>query len=326
MNIIFFGSPQYSCKVLNALISSKHEVLAVVTQNFKQSKHKKNKDTFVGRFASDNNLKVFRPPNLSNNNFLDIIRAYQADLFIIYAYGKILPIEIMSLATYGTINIHCSILPKWRGAAPIQRALLNDDHETGVTFFKIDQGLDTGEILKHYKYTIHDEDDSLILQTKLSDLASNKLIEILDDDISSLTYQLQDESLVSYAKKIKKEEAVINWNENCRTIFCKIRALVGWPVAETVLFGERLKIWKSSYIENKDEKIMSDAATNGNRTFHSNPGSIVNFTPDALSLAAIDGIVSIEKLQLPGKNIVSARDFYNSNSKLTSKIKSFLNK
>ncbi len=311
MNIIFFGSPQYSCKVLNTLISSQHNVLAVVTQDSKHNKYKKIKDTFVGKFASDNNIDVLRPSNLSDNNFLEKIKSYRADLFIIYAYGKILPLEVISLPKNGIINIHCSLLPKWRGAAPIQRALMNDDHDTGVTFFKIDEGLDTGKIIKYYDYTILDEDDSLILQTKLSDLASEKIIEILDTDIPYLRYQPQDNGLASYATKIKKDEAIIDWNESCRTIFCKIRALVGWPVAETQLFGERLKIWKSSYLNKKHQF---------------DTGSVVDFTSEALSIAAIDGIVNIEKLQLPGKNIVSARDFYNSNSNLTNKIKGFFNK
>lgn len=311
MNIIFFGSPQYSCKVLNTLISSKHKISAVVTQDFKQNKNKKIKDTFVGQFASDNNIDVLRPANLSDNSFRDKIKSYRADLFIIYAYGKILPLGIISLPSNGIINIHCSLLPKWRGAAPIQRALMNDDYNTGVTFFKIDEGLDSGKILKYYDYTILDEDDSLILQTKLSDLASEKIIEILNSDIQNLKYQAQDNSLASYATKIKKDEAVIDWNEPCRTIFCKIRALVGWPVAETQLYGERLKIWKSSYLNKK-------------HVFET--GSVVDFTSEALSIAAIDGIINIEKLQLPGKNIVTARDFYNSNSNLTNKIKGFFHK
>ena len=151
----------------------------------------------------------------------------------------------------------------------------------------------------------------MILQTKLSDLASEKIIEILNNDIQNLKYQTQDDSLASYATKIKKDEALIDWNEPCRTIFCKIRALVGWPVAETQLYGERLKIWKSSYLNKK-------------HVFET--GSVVDFTSEALSIAAIDGIINIEKLQLPGKNIVTARDFYNSNSNLTNKIKGFFHK
>lgn len=311
MNIIFFGSPQYSCKVLNTLKSHEHKLSAVVTQNFKKSRNKKEKDTPVGQFASSNNIEVLRPVNLSEKDFLQKIKSLKADLYIIYSYGKILPKELISFPRYGVINIHCSLLPKWRGAAPIQRALMNDDKKTGITFFKIDENLDTGEILKYYDFKIYDDDDSLTLQTKLSDLASGKLIELLDNDFLNLNNMIQDSSSATYAKKIKKEEAIINWDEPSRVIFCKIRALVGWPVAETELFGKRLKLWKSNYIK-KEHKFSS--------------GSVVGFTPEALSIASIDGVVNIEKLQIPGKSIVSARDLYNSNGDLTNKIKGYFNK
>ena len=152
MNIVFFGSPIYSSRVLSYLISSKHSVKAVVTQDVKKDKKRKVLKTPVGLFAEENNLHTLYPTNLCSPDFIADLGSLDADIFLIYAYGKILPTDIINIPKFGVINLHCSLLPRWRGAAPIQRALLNRDKVTGITFFKIDEHLDTGNIIASYEY------------------------------------------------------------------------------------------------------------------------------------------------------------------------------
>ena len=211
MNIIFFGSPSYSCKVLELLLASKHVVQTVVTQNFKNNRKTK---TPVGLLSESKSINTLYPPDLRDKKFIKILESYKADLYVIYAYGKILPPELISLPKYGVINIHCSLLPKWRGAAPIQRALQNGDLKTGVTFFKIDESLDTGAIIASYEYDIKDNDHALLLEDKLTQIAIDNLEEVFSLNSSSSDFIQQNESSASYAKKIHKAEAVINWNDD----------------------------------------------------------------------------------------------------------------
>ena len=308
MKIIFFGSPSYSCRVLESLLSSTNIVQAVITQNFKNNRVAK---TPVGLFGESKNINTLYPEDLSDIKLFDILQSYNADLYIIYAYGKILPSEIIALPKYGVINIHWSILPKWRGAAPIQRALQNGDSKTGVTFFKVDESLDTGAIISSHEYQIKDTDDSLALQDKLTQIAINKLEDAIELNLKASNFIDQKNLNASYAKKIQKSEAIINWHDSAEQIIRNIKALTGWPVAETELFEVRLKIWKGTAVE-----------YNGSDS----PGSIIKFNRDELCIVAGDGAVSIEKLQLPGKKVITARDLFNSNSSFVHKIKQYLGK
>ena len=308
MNIIFFGSPSYSCKVLESLLANKHVVQTVVTQNFKNNRRTK---TPVGLLSESKNINTLYPADLSDKKFIEILKSYNADLYIVYAYGKILPPELISLPKYGIINIHCSLLPKWRGAAPIQRALEKGDLKTGVTFFKIDESLDTGAIIASYEYDIKDNDHALLLENALTKIAVDHLEEVFVLNSNTSNFSQQKESSASYAKKIYKTEAVINWNDDACSICRKIRALTGGPVAETELFGIKLKVWRA-----KDVLYTGDKE----------PGTIIRFNYDELCIVSNNGAVSIEKLQLPGKNIISARDLFNSNSAFVCKIKQYLNK
>ncbi len=308
MNIIFFGSPSYSCKVLESLLANKHVVQTVVTQNFKNNRRTK---TPVGLLSESKNINTLYPADLSDKKFIETLKSYNADLYIVYAYGKILPPELISLPKCGVINIHCSLLPKWRGAAPIQRALEKGDLKTGVTFFKIDESLDTGAIIASYEYNIEENDHALLLEDKLTQIAVDHLEEVflLNSNLSSFIQQ--NEFSASYAKKIHKAEAIINWNHDPYSICCKIKSLTGGPIAETELFGIKLKVWKAKQVlyAGKEE-----------------PGAIIKFNYDELCIVANNGAVSIEKLQLPGKNIISARDLFNSNSAFVRKIKQYLRK
>jgi len=308
LNIIFFGSPSYSCKVLESLLANKHVVQTVVTQNFKNNRRTK---TPVGLLSESKNINTLYPADLGDKKFIETLKSYNADLYIVYAYGKILPPELISLPKYGVINIHCSLLPKWRGAAPIQRALQNGDQQTGVTFFKIDESLDTGEIISSYEYNIKDNDDALLLQDKLTQIAIDRLEEVISINLNSSKFTQQNESSVSYAKKIHKTEAIINWNDDPYLICSKIRALTAGPLAETELFGIKFKVWKARQVLYVGDK---------------KPGTLIKFNRNELCFSSNGGAVSIEKLQLPGKKVISARDLFNSNSSFVHKIKQYLDK
>ncbi len=308
MNIIFFGSPSYSCNVLKTLSTSQHNIAAVVTQN---TKNKRDKRTPVSIYSEANNLDTLYPEDLKSKDFLKKISDYKPDLFIVYAYGKILPQILLDIPEFGAINIHCSLLPTLRGAAPIQRALLNKDKRTGITFFRIDAKLDQGRIISSHAYEINDKDDSISLQDCLTNLANKNILNAINLNKSHQSLIPQDESLATYASKINKFESVIDWNTSSIDIVHKIRAFVDWPVAETQLFGVTIKILQARYQLSEDEN---------------QPGTIIMFNRNELVFAAKDGYVYVERLQIPGKKVVHINDFFNSNSPIVSKIKEFLDK
>jgi methionyl-tRNA formyltransferase len=306
LKIIFFGSPGYSCIVIEKLILLGYEVLALVTKNDKKGKRNLITKTPVSLFGEKNDIKIFSPSDLNDNEFIESIKKLKPDLILIYAYGRILPETIISIPKYGCLNIHCSLLPKWRGAAPIQRALLNNDKQTGVTFFKIDAKLDTGKIVSAYEYSILESDDSLILQNKLSNMAASKLEDVLHQIKSNQELVNQNEKDASYAKKIHKDEAIINWVDSASNISSKIKAFVGWPIAEANILGNKIKIWEATYRLDEHQK---------------KPGQVISFTNNSLIIAAGTGSLEIKKLQMPGRNIITARDLFNSNNKFSQKIK-----
>ena len=308
MNIVFFGSLLYSSKVLSYLLASKHSIKAVITQDIKTSKKKKELKTTVGLFGEKNNLPTLYPDNLNKPKFQEELKALDADIFFIYAYGKILPKEIINLPKHGVINLHCSLLPKWRGAAPIQRALLNKDSITGITFFKIDEHLDTGNIIRSYDYNIQGDDDSLSLQEKLTDLAIKNIEDVFEMNLNKSEFKKQNKDLASYARKLSKDESLISWDEDVETIISKIKAFAGWPGVDAELFGIKFKILKAKHFEDRSR---------------AQPGSIISFNHDKLEIKAKNGFIQINELQLPGKNVITCRDLYNSSSDFSTKIKNY---
>ena len=308
MNIIFFGSPSYSSNVLSYIFNSKHKIKAVVTQDIKNKRNKKEPRTPVGVFSELNNIQTYYPSNLSDEEFINNISNQGADIFLIYAYGKILPKELISIPKYGVINIHCSLLPRWRGAAPIQRALLNNDKLTGVTFFKIDEHLDTGKIISSYEYPINESHDTLSLQDDLTSLAIKNIEDIFHKAINHNDFNPQDNNKATYARKLTKEESVISWEEDAISIISKIKAFAGWPGVQAELFKVKFKIIKA-HLSAKTSSL--------------DYGSIVTFNHDKFEIQVKNGIIEIDKLQLLGKNIITCRDLYNSNSEFSAKIKNY---
>ena len=311
MKIIYFGSPDYSLIVFQRLLESSHDVVATVTQDTKKGRRNKQKKTPVGLFSELNSLDTLYPDDLNNEDFQQKIQGYDPDLIIVYSYGKILPKKIIDIPRLGSINIHCSILPKWRGASPIQRAIQSDDKTTGITFFSMREGIDTGEILSSYVINIDDSHNTKSLQVELSNIAGNMIDTVINNLSSNSKLVKQKESDASYAKKITKDEARISWTSSCREIFCKVRAFIEWPVAEAVVLDQIVKIYEVEYeICNHDSRV----------------GEILELSADYLSVRASDGIVKILKLQFSGGKPITASDLKNSNSIISKNIKKILGK
>lgn len=292
--------------VLQKLINSSHNILATVTQDIKKGKRNKEKKTPVGVFSELNSIDTYYPEDLSSPTFLDKLKSYNSDFIVVFSYGKILPSQILEIPKIGSLNIHCSLLPKWRGASPIQRAIENDDQMTGLSFFLMSEELDKGNLIATHEMIINDFHNTKTLQIELANIAGNMIVDIISNFTSDVSSISQNDSKATYANKIMKSEARISWNNKCRDIFCKVRAFTEWPVVETTILDEIVKIYDVTY------EICNDSH---------NIGDVINLTNDYLSIKALDGIIFIRKLQLPGGKPITPRDLKNSNSTFSKNIK-----
>jgi len=306
VNIIFAGTPDFSAVALQALLESEHDVIAVYTQPDRPAgRGRKLKASPVKALAQENNIPVYQPVSLREQEAQQELSALNADIMIVVAYGLILPKEILEAPAHGCLNIHASILPRWRGAAPIQRAILAGDTQSGVTIMQMDEGLDTGDML-NIKYCDIDADDTgSTLHDKLASAGGLALIQTLEDvEAKCLEPVSQDDSLAIYAHKLDKKEAQIDWqNETADEIVRKVQAFNSWPVAYTDYSGKSLRLWRASL--QADEKTSS-----------SHFGEVVAESVKGIDIAAKNGLVRVTELQMPGKKRIMVRDFINGQSLL----------
>jgi len=289
--IIFMGTPEFSVPTLEFLIKNKNEILAVYSQPPKKAhRGQKINSSPVENFARKNSIIVKTPKTLDTNEEYDFIKNLNPDIVVVVAYGKIIPKRFLNLPKHGFINVHASLLPKWRGAAPIQRSIMNLDKETGVSIMKITEELDAGPIIHQSKIRINQNMNSKILSEILSKLGAKSLIEAIEK-IKNKKIQLkeQDHSNATYAKKINKEEGKIEWSESAIKILAKIDGLNPNPGAWFEYKQERYKVWKAKIVE-----------TNGK----------VGFTIDnKLTIACKDNSIQILEIQKEGKNKLSLEKF-----------------
>jgi methionyl-tRNA formyltransferase len=235
---------------------------------------------------------------------------WRPDVLVVVAYGLILPQAVLTLPRLGCVNIHASLLPRWRGAAPIQRALLAGDSETGVSIMLMDVGLDTGPVLLERRVPITPEDTGGSLHDRLADLGATALIEALDGFVAgTIEPRPQPPEGVTYAAKIDKAEALIDWRRNALDIERQVRAFNPWPVAETQLEGEQLRI-HAARAASSDSAVVASAG--GRAPLASEPGQIVGLAHEALLVACGQGLLAVTRLQRPGRRPIAARDFANS--------------
>jgi len=310
VRIIFWGTPEYSVASLNILNESDHEVIAVISQpDKKRSRGKQLVSSPVKAFANNEKIPVFTPKIIKgNNDFINELKSLSCDLFIVIAYGKILPKEILGIPKYGCWNAHASLLPKWRGAAPIQWSLLEGDDFSGVGIMKMEEGLDTGDILLEDKIKIEEDDNLITLSEKLSNLSAtlfmaaiSKLEINMDQNINSfLTKQISLGREIKYARMIKKEDYKIDWGNNPIEISRKIKGL--YPRANTTFRGKNLKIIKIRI-------LGSSEFTDKNNNFNSDllkPGTIIGVIEnEGIVISTKTNPIIVIEAKLEGKNISS---------------------
>ncbi|ABZ74602.1 methionyl-tRNA formyltransferase [Shewanella halifaxensis HAW-EB4] len=299
LNVIFAGTPDFAARHLQALIDSEHNVIAVYTQPDRPAgRGKKLQASPVKALALENGIAVFQPKSLRDEDAQAELTALNADIMVVVAYGLILPKVVLDTPRLGCINVHGSILPRWRGAAPIQRALWAGDSETGVTIMQMDIGLDTGDMLLKTQLKIEDSDTSATLYEKLAEQGPSALIEALAGIAQdSLPAEKQDESLANYAEKLSKEEARLDWSKSATALWREIRAFNPWPVSHYEHEGNTIKVWQSHVSDETSSKL---------------PGTILSADKNGISIATGEGVLIITQMQLPGKKPLSVADILNS--------------
>lgn len=297
MKIIFAGTPDFAVPALQMLIDSEHEICAVYTQPDRPAgRGRKLTVGPVKTLALTAGIPVFQPETLKTEEDLKQLALFEADLMIVVAYGLILPQAVLDIPKQGCINIHGSLLPRWRGAAPIHRALIAGDEKTGVTIMQVVKKLDAGDMLHKQQCEITAEDTSSDLHDKLADLGAIGLKKVLAQiEAGTLLAEKQDESLVTYAEKLEKSESVLDWTLSAVELDRKIRGLNSWPVAQTLYQGKVLRVWKSKVAE--DESNLS-------------PGT-VSLQGKRMSVATAKGVLDVLEVQLPGKKRMDILAFLN---------------
>ncbi|MEE9357477.1 methionyl-tRNA formyltransferase [Candidatus Vondammii sp. HM_W22] len=298
LNIIFAGTPDFSVPPLQGLLDSPHRVVAVYTQPDRPAgRGRKLTASPVKQLALAHDVPVFQPKNFKAEEDCAALESLGADLMVVVAYGLILPQRILDAPRLGCINIHASLLPRWRGAAPIHRAVLAGDAETGVTIMEMEAGLDTGPMLLKRTSPIRQSDTTSELHNRLSILGGEALMEALPGIAAgSLQAEPQDDALANYASKLDKAESKIDWKLSAAELDRQVRAFNPWPVAQADYQGKPLRIWESLLIDQASE---------------AGPGRVVACNRDGIDVATSDGLLRIVKLQMPGKRAMSAADFLN---------------
>ena len=306
MRIAFAGTPEFAVPPLAALVASHHELVGVLTQPDRPAgRGRRVEPGAVKEFAMAHGLPLAQPTSLRTPEGRAALAAWRPDLLVVVAYGLILPPEALAIALRGCLNIHGSLLPRWRGAAPIQRALLAGDTETGVTIMQMDAGLDTGPVLLEKRLAIQPEDDAASLHATLAALGAQALLEALTGlEAGRLVSRPQAAEGVTYAAKIEKTEARIDWQDDAVAIARRVRAFRPWPVAETSWRGEQLRVHRARALAG--EPATTAVATTAPAA---TPGLLLGLCDDMLVVACGRGRLGILELQRAGRRSLGAREF-----------------
>ena len=295
MKAVFMGTPEFAVPTLQALIDH-HEVLAVVTQPDKQrGRGKKMQFPPVKEKAVEYDIPVYQPQRARDEEFIEELKNLNPDVIVVVAYGQILPESILNIPKYGCINVHGSLLPKYRGAAPIQWAVIDGEKESGVTIMQMDEGLDTGDMIMKTEVPLSEDETGGSLHDKLAEAGAKLCVETLKAlEDKTATWEVQGESPTAYAKMLDKKLGDIDWSRSAKSIECLIRGLNPWPSAYTDWNGKVMKIWEAGVLdENTDAK----------------PGTIVKVEKDSFSVQTGDGLLKVLALQIPGKKRMEADAF-----------------
>lgn len=299
LRIIFAGTPDFAARHLQALIQSEHQIVGVYSQPDRPAgRGKKLKASEVKALALEHNLPVFQPESLKSDDALAELKSLNADIMIVVAYGLILPKAILEAPRLGCLNVHGSILPRWRGAAPIQRAIWAGDEQTGVTIMQMDEGLDTGDMLHISRCAINADETSASLYTKLAELGPDALIETVNKLAKGeLVAEPQNDELANYAKKLSKDEANIDWSMDATQIERNIRSFNPWPVCFTQMGEQTVKIYQAQVVEQTGSA-----------------GQVLSSDKAGVVVACGKHAICITQLQPQGKKPMAINDFLNGRS------------
>ncbi len=304
MRIIFLGTPEFAVNCLDALVNSKHEVVAVVCQPDKPTE-RGNKIVFcdVKKYAINHGIPIFQFPKISRDGVIDL-KTLAPDLMVTAAYGQILSQEILDIPKHGVINVHASMLPKYRGASPIQTAIIKGDTETGVTIMKTEMGLDTGDIMGTESTPIFENETAGELTARLSALGSRLLLETIEQiENDTVKYIKQEQLDVTVTTKIKKDDCIINWEKSAKEVKCLILGTNPNPVARTLLGDDTIKIYRAKVVDfalSDEEKALE-------------PGSVLpsSSAKKGVFVKCADTAIEILEMQLPGGKVLPAKVLMN---------------
>lgn len=296
MRIIFMGTPDFSVGTFEALIAAGHDIVLAVTQPDKpKGRGGKMQYSPVKEKALQHGIPVFQPKKVREAACIDKLRAYEADIMVVIAFGQILPKEILEMTRFGCVNVHASLLPKYRGAAPIQWAVINGERVSGVTTMQMDEGLDTGDMIMKAEVTLDDKETGGSLFDKLSEAGASlcvKTLEALEE--GTAVFEKQGETTTEYARMLHKDMGSIDWKNDAQTIERLIRGLNPWPSAYTKWDGKVMKLWEADVVPQN-----SKAA----------PGTVVSVEKDGFCVQTGDGLLKVRSLQIPGKKRMEADAF-----------------
>ncbi len=296
MKIVFMGTPDFAVSVLKALINSPHEVTAVVTQEDKpKGRGKELSETPVKKCAKEAGIPVFQPARIKTAEAVETLRGFEADIFVVAAFGQILSKEILEMPRFGCVNVHASLLPKYRGAAPIQWAIIDGEKETGVTIMQMEEGLDTGDMLLKAAVPIERTETGGSLHDKLAEAGAALCLEALKQiEKGTAVPARQNDADSCYAKMLTKSFGLLQFQKSAAELERLIRGLDPWPGTYTYYHGKTLKIWSAA--------VCSEKASG-------EPGTVARVTQDAVYVNTGEGLLQIKELQLEGKKRMTAEKF-----------------
>ncbi len=303
LRVVFAGTPEFAAIHLQALINSEHEMIGVYTQPDRPAgRGKKLQPSPVKQVALEHNLAVFQPLNFKDLADVEQLKSLNADVMIVVAYGLILPQSVLDAPKHGCLNVHASLLPRWRGAAPIQRCIEAGDKMTGITIMQMDKGLDTGDMLSKVTTGILADDTGDTLHDRLAEMGPVTLLNTLAQlEAGTLQPEKQNDAQANYAHKLLKEEALINWQQPAEEIALRVRAFNPFPMAYTLLGDERIRVLMAEALEQPSPLL---------------PGTIANVSVDGLEIACGKGILRITQVQLAGKKAMNVADVINGQPQL----------
>lgn len=298
LSIVFAGTPEFAASSLRALAESSHHLCLVLTQPDRpKGRGRKVAASPVKTLATELGVPVAQPEKLRDTAIQEQLRGLEPDLMVVAAYGLLLPPQVLAIPRLGCINVHASLLPKWRGAAPIAHAILAGDITTGVSIMRMDEGLDTGPVYRTAEIPVGEADTARSLHDKLAELGARVLIEVVDELETGKPEAIpQPETGASYAPRINKVDAALDWTRPGAELSRKVRAFNPWPVAETRLGDRQLRIWEADF-------TAGDVSAS--------PGTVIKAGSDGVEVATVDGVLRVKRLQLPGRKPLVAGEFLN---------------